>query len=179
LSKAGLSIANWQILASLEVMKLFLVLTLGLFSSFLATAQDSQPSASFVAAIEELFELSNQSEQYEIALVAGFETGLGNAAANMPAELKPKMDRAMAKVKEYMLKEMGWDKVKPDMIKLYSEHFNEEEIRSVIPLFQNPKMKSFVTKQMKLLPDSMQIGASKAAALQPQIMKIVQEEMSK
>ncbi len=54
MSKAGLSIANWQILASLEVMKLFLVLTLGLFSSFLATAQDSQPSASFVAAIEEL-----------------------------------------------------------------------------------------------------------------------------
>lgn len=142
-------------------------------------AEKAEFTDSHVAAIEKLFEVTKQKEQYEIATIAGFEAGLGSAADQMPPFMRPKFEKAMKKVQKFMLTEMSFEKMKPAMIQLYAKEFTEKEIRDVLPLLEDEKYQRFAAKQLIILPKASKLGADKAQELQPAIMKMVQEEMSK
>lgn len=131
------------------------------------------------AAIEKLFVLLHQQEQYEGAMVAGLEAGLDGVSAQIPEAQRAKFNTAMGKVKEFMIAEMGWDKMKGEMVELFASAITLEEINAVLPLLEKPEFQTLVTKQLKIMPEGAKLGAAKAQALQPQIMQIMQAEMSK
>lgn len=131
------------------------------------------------AAIEKLFVALQMEKQYDISLIAGFEASTGGAVAQMPEEQQPKFKAAMEKVAAFMKAEMGWEKMKGEMVELYAKNLTLEDINAVLPLLEKPEYQNFVTKQISVMPDAVKLGADKAAALQPQIMQIVQAEMSK
>jgi hypothetical protein len=130
-------------------------------------------------AIEELLELSNTAKSYEASVVGAFEASIANSAAQLPAEQKPKFDRAMTRVKELMIEKMGWATMKPEIVALYGATFSQAELEAVLPLMRDPAMKAFVAKSAPLAAEASKMGAEKAKGLQGEIMKIVQEEMAK
>lgn len=155
--------------------KLFSSLAVAL--ALISTAQAADPA--HLAAIDKLFVALHQQEQYESALTAGFEAGLGGALDQMPEAQRAKFQAAMKKVGELMKTEMGWDKIKGEMAELYAKNLTQAEIEAVLPLVEKPEFQTFVSKQLKLLPEATKLGATKAQALQPQIMQLIQAEMSK
>ncbi len=130
-------------------------------------------------AIEELLELSNTAKSYESSVIGAFESSIANSAAQLPAEQKPKFDRAMTRVKELMIAKMGWETMKPSIVALYGATFTQAELEAVLPLMRDPAMKAFVAKSAPLAAEAAKMGGEKAKTMQADIMKIVQEEMSK
>ncbi|GAA5145806.1 hypothetical protein GCM10023213_37920 [Prosthecobacter algae] len=131
------------------------------------------------AAIEKMFKLMHQQEQYETSMTAGFESALGGAVDQMPEEQKAKFKVAIERVKEFMKAEIGWDKMKGELVELYAQNLTLAEINAVLPLLEKPEFQTVVVKQLKVLPEAAKMGATKAQALQPKIMQIIQEEMTK
>jgi len=130
-------------------------------------------------AIEELLELSNMAKSYEASVIGAFESSIANSAAQLPADQKPKFDRAMTRVKELMIEKMGWATMKPEIVALYGLTFSQAELEGVLPLMRDPAMKAFVAKSAPLAAEAAKMGGEKAKTLQAEIMKIVQEEMTK
>lgn len=129
------------------------------------------------AAIEELLELSNTKQAYEASVIGAFESSIAGAGSQLPEEQKPKFERAMKRVKDLMLEKLGWEVMKPEVVNLYAATFSLAELEAVLPLLRKPEMKAFVAKSAPLAAEAAKIGGEKARSLQPEIMKIVQEEM--
>jgi uncharacterized protein len=132
-----------------------------------------------VKAIEELLELSNTAKSYEASVIGAFESSIANSASQLPPDQKPKFERAMGKVRELMIAKMGWEAMKPEIVALYGATFTQAELEGVLPLMRAPEMKAFVAKSAPLAAEAAKLGGDKAKGLQAEIMKIVQEEMSK
>lgn len=128
-------------------------------------------------AIEELLELSGAKEAYDSSVIGAFEAPMANAANQLTEDQKPKFERAMERVKELALEKLGWEVMKPEIVELYAKTFSLEELEAVLPLMRKPEMKSFTAKVTPLGAEAAKIGASKAQSLQPEIIKIIQEEM--
>ena len=158
--------------------------TLIVLSSLLAgispvSAQQEKVSPSHRAAIEKLFEASQQKDQYEVAMIAGFESAMGPIRKTMPPAEAAKFDQVMVKVRDFMVEKMGWEVIKPELVEVYAKHVSEAEIKAVMPHISSPAMQTLISKQIVLLPEASALGARKAQELQPEIMRIVQEEMSR
>jgi hypothetical protein len=85
----------------------------------------------------------------------------------------------MTRVKELMIAKMGWETMKPSIVALYGATFSQAELEAVLPLMRDPAMKAFVAKSAPLAAEAAKMGGEKAKTMQADIMKIVQEEMSK
>ncbi|MFM7180426.1 MAG: DUF2059 domain-containing protein [Verrucomicrobiales bacterium] len=125
--------------------------------------------------VEKLFEITDTAEQYEAALVHGFDGAMQAQAEQMPAEMKAKMAKGMQKVKDLMLAEMGWDKVKDHMISAYADTFSAAELEGVVKALDNPDSRAYFKKVGKLQPKIMAFAQEKSQALTPRIMAIMQE----
>ena len=99
--------------------------------------------------------------------------------ANLPAAMRPKMEAAFTRIGQLMKDEMGWAKMKPEMIRLYAEAYTEEEMRAAITFYTSPAGKSFAAKMTVVTQKSMEWGMRRGAALGPKIQKIMQEELTK
>jgi hypothetical protein len=155
----------------------FLVCGAAIVTFSLGTAMALEPA--HLKAVEELFELSKTQTNYESSVIGSFEASIANTASQLPEDQKPKFERAMVRVKDLMLSKLGWEAVKKEMMELYAAKFTQAELEAVLPLMRKPEMQAFVAKSGTLAAEAAKLGGSKAQALQPEIMKIVQEEMQK
>jgi len=162
-----------------RAMKILLtsIIGLGVLTVSLTTLSAVEPAHR--AAIEKLMEISGQQASFETSIVTAFETSIQNSAAQMPAEQRPKFDRAIERVKALMIEEMGWEQVKGDLVEIYAKHFTQQQIEAILPLFEKPEMQLFVAKTSTIVAESSKMGGEKVQALTPKIMAIIQEEMSK
>lgn len=132
------------------------------------------------AAVERLFVAMKMKEQYETSLITGFNAGASMSdqkLANLPIEQQNKINAAMEKVRVRVLELMGWDSVKDDMAKVYLKNFTEEEIVAITEMLSTPTGQMLLSKQIRLLPESMAIGQKKAQAMMPEIIQIMQESV--
>jgi hypothetical protein len=132
------------------------------------------------AATERFFKATQMQKQYEVGLLAGFDASSGltdERVQGLPKEQRDKLANAKVKIKAKMIELMGWEKVKPEMVQLYTKHFSESEIDSITKMMETPTGQLMISKQVALLPEAMAIGQKKAQSIMPEIMKIMQEEM--
>ncbi len=162
-------------------MKKSIACCLIILTAAMCQAADPAPSAGHLAKVNKYFEVCQMQKQYETGLISGFESASRNMGAGnaMSDEDKAKMDAGFKRVKELLVGEIGWAKVKDDMAKLYARHFTEEELDKIIKLLDNETGRMFVTKQIKILPESLNLAQGKVATLMPKVMEIMQEEMTK
>jgi hypothetical protein len=157
--------------------RFFLVLLAAALFTLSARAEVSE---SHRAAIERLFTTLKVDKQYEVAMIAGFESGAGldsEQMASLPEEQRAKVKAAIEKMKAKMLELMGWDKVKPDMIELYAKHFSEAEVKDITKLMESPTGQLLVTRQLALVPESMALAQKRMQAVMPQLMQVMQDGM--
>ncbi len=160
-------------------MKNLIVLATLVFT--LASAR-AELAASHQAAIEKLMSVMQVQKQFEASLVAGFEAGLGGSSEqikSLPQEQQDKFNNAIVKVKAVLLEMMSWEKMKPDLVEVYGKTFSEQEAKDVIAHMETPVGQMIVSKQAGMVASVMQMTQAKTQAIMPQVMKIMQEEMTK
>ncbi|MBN8418193.1 MAG: DUF2059 domain-containing protein [Verrucomicrobia bacterium] len=157
------------------------ILILATLALCLTTAR-ADLTASHEAAIEKLVVALQVQKQFENNLILGFEAGMGLSSDQikaMPPEMQQKFATGMEKVKTTILEQMGWAKLKPEIITIYGKNFTEQEAKDVAALMESPAGQLFLGKQLKVTADLMKETQAKMKILQPQIMQIMQEEMTK
>lgn len=157
------------------------ILILATFALCLTTAR-ADLTASHQAAIEKLVVALQVQKQFESNLILGFEAGMGLSSDQlkaMPPEMQQKFATGMEKVKTAIIEQMGWAKLKPEVVAIYGKNFTEQEAKDVAALMESPAGQLLLGKQLKVTADLMKETQEKMKVLQPQIMQIMQAEMTK
>ncbi|WP_395738203.1 DUF2059 domain-containing protein [Prosthecobacter sp.] len=159
--------------------KLFILAATCFFS--LCSAQ-AEVAPSHAAALEKMFAVMKMDQQYEASLVAGFESGLGMSGdqiKSLPQEQQDKFNAAIAKVKIKLMEMMGWAQMKGEMMEAYAKVFSEKEVNDITAMMDSPTGQMLVSKQVIMVSEAMKRTQSKMQGILPEIMKIVQDEMTK
>lgn len=157
------------------------ILILATFALCLTTAR-ADLTAPHQAAIEKLVVALKVQKQFENNLILGFEAGMGNTAdqiKSLPQEQQDKFAKGIEKVKAVMLEQMGWEKLKPQILAIYGKNFTEQEAKDVAALMESPTGQMLLERQITLAADLMKETQDKMKVLMPQIMQIMQAQMTK
>ncbi|WP_339460205.1 DUF2059 domain-containing protein [Pseudomonas sp. EA_105y_Pfl2_R69] len=74
---------------------------------------------------------------------------------------------------------IGWDKLKPDMIKLYTSNFNEQEMKDLIAFYESPLGKKVLEQMPVLTAQSAQLTQSKLENAVPKVNQLLAEMTAK
>ena len=74
---------------------------------------------------------------------------------------------------------MGWDKIKPDLVKLYTTNFSEAELKGLIEFYQSPLGKKVMEKMPTLSAQSAQMTQGRLEKAVPEVNKLLAEMMEK
>jgi hypothetical protein len=157
------------------------LLILATFALCLSNAH-ADLTASHQAAIEKLLTVMQVQKQVETNLISGFEAGMGGSMEQiktLPQEQQDKFAKGIEKVKAVIVEQMGWEKIKPEIIASYGKNFTEQEAKDVAALMETPAGQLLVGKQVTVAADLMKMTQERMKVLQPQIMQIIQTEMTK
>ena len=83
------------------------------------------------------------------------------------------------KLWELIRKEMSWENMKDDYIKVYSEVFTEDELKELIIFYKSPIGLKFIEKTPLLMQKTMEISQVRTKRLMPEINRIVEESVKK
>jgi hypothetical protein len=90
-----------------------------------------------------------------------------------PAAKKALLETYQAKANAALDQSIGWDKLKPDMIKLYTANFTESELKDLVAFYQSPLGKKVLTKMPELTQQSAQLTQGKLEAAVPVVNKLL------
>ena len=157
------------------------ILILATFALCLSNAHaDLTPSHQ--AAIEKMLTVMQVQKQFESNLLLGFDAGMGSTSEqikSLPQEQQDKFAKGIEKVKTVMIEQMGWEKIKPQIVESYGKNFTEQQANDVAAMMESPAGQVLVSKQVTVAADLMKVTQEKMKVLQPQIMQIIQSEMTK
>ncbi|MCY1247828.1 hypothetical protein D9M72_611950 [compost metagenome] len=71
------------------------------------------------------------------------------------------LDRYQAKANAELDRAVGWNKIKPDLIKLYTDNFTESELKDLNAFYASPLGKKVLDKMPRLTAQSAQMTQSK------------------
>lgn len=74
-----------------------------------------------------------------------------------------------------MQQDLTWAKLEPDMIKIYTEEFTQQEINGMLEFYKTPVGQSTINKMPIIMQKSMQIGYKQMNEVTPKIMKAVEK----
>ena len=86
---------------------------------------------------------------------------------------------AMAQANAALEQAIGWDKLKPDMIKLYTSNFNEQEMKDLIAFYESPLGKKVLEQMPSLTAQSAQLTQSKLESAVPKVNQLLAEMTAK
>jgi uncharacterized protein len=100
------------------------------------------------------------------------ESGAGQSQQALLEAYQAKADAALNKA-------VGWDKLKPDMVSLYTENFDEQEMQQLIAFYQSPLGKKVLEKMPMLTAQSAQLTQSKLENAVPEVNSLLDEMSAK
>ena len=77
--------------------------------------------------------------------------------AQAPESKKAMLERYQAQANTALDKAIGWDKLKPDLVSLYTSQFSETELNQLIDFYQSPLGKKMLAKLPELNARSAQL----------------------
>ena len=98
--------------------------------------------------------------------------------AQAPNGKQAVLESYQAKANAALDKAVGWDKLKPDMVKLYTSNFNEQELKELISFYESPLGQKVLQKMPTLTAQSAQITQGKLETAVPEVNKLL-ADMSK
>ncbi|MCQ4320054.1 DUF2059 domain-containing protein [Stutzerimonas stutzeri] len=92
-----------------------------------------------------------------------------------PASKRALLERYQSKADAALDKAIGWEQVKPDLIKLYTETFTEQELSQLNDFYDSALGKKMLTKLPELNARSAQVTQAKLQSAVPQVNKLLAE----
>jgi hypothetical protein len=70
---------------------------------------------------------------------------------------------------------LSWEKLKPDVVKLYADAYTEQELDAIIAFYKSPVGQSVVAKQGDLQTKSSALAQQRMAAVYPELQKLLKD----
>ncbi len=100
------------------------------------------------------------------------------AEAKAPESKKATLETYQAKANAALDKAVGWEKIKPDLVTLYTSNFSEAEIKDLIAFYQSPLGKKVLEKMPTLTAQSAQLAQARLEGAVPEVNKLLQDMSS-
>ncbi|WP_164886970.1 DUF2059 domain-containing protein [Piscinibacter defluvii] len=133
--------------------------------------------------IEELLSLVNAESMLEAmyaniegAMRQGMVQGLGGRPLTLSQE--EIFNSVPRKFTDLMREEVGWQKIKPDIVLVYSETFEQEEIDGLIAFYRSPVGKAFVAKTPIVMQKSMALTQTRMQSLLPRMQATMEKAVA-
>ena len=101
------------------------------------------------------------------------------AESNAPQSEKAVLETYQAQANTALEQAVGWDKLKPDMVKLYTSNFNEQEMKELIRFYESPLGKKVLEKMPTLTAQSAQLTQGKLETAVPKVNQLLAEMTAK
>ncbi|WP_313025829.1 DUF2059 domain-containing protein [Pseudomonas lopnurensis] len=95
------------------------------------------------------------------------------AETQAPDSKKALLEGYQAQADAALDKAIGWDKLKPDLVALYTGQFSETELNQLIDFYQSPLGKKMLAKLPELNARSAQLTQAKLEAAVPEVNKLL------
>ena len=92
-----------------------------------------------------------------------------------PAAKKALLETYQAKANTALDQAIGWNKLKPDMVKLYTANFSESELNDLVKFYQSPLGKKVLEKMPQLTQQSAQMTQAKLESAVPVVNKLLED----
>ena len=153
--------------------------TLSLCSALLVaivSAPTLAASASHEAKAERFLELVN-ADRLTVAVYAQVQQMFAQrfAEAQAPESRKAVLERYQTKADAELDKAIGWGKLKPEMVDLYTAEFSEKELAELIEFYQSPLGSKVLTKLPQLNAHSARLTQVKLEGAVPHVNKLLAE----
>ena len=101
------------------------------------------------------------------------------AELKAPDSQKAVLETYQAQANTALDQAVGWDKIKPDMVKLYTSTFNEQELKDLIRFYESPLGKKVMEQMPMLTARSAQLTQGKLETAVPKVNQLLDEMTTK
>ncbi len=145
-------------------------------SMALLSGQPNADSAGHQAQAERFLELVN-ADRLAVPVYAQVQQMFAERfeQTQAPASKRALLERYQSKADAALDKAIGWEQVKPDLIKLYTETFTEQELSQLNDFYESALGKKMLTKLPELNARSAQVTQAKLQSAVPQVNKLLAE----
>ncbi len=83
------------------------------------------------------------------------------AQSKAPESKKPVLERYQAKANAELDRAVGWNKLQPELVKLYTSNFSESELKQINDFYASPVGRKMLEKMPRLTAESAQLTQAK------------------
>src|SRR4051812_36357777 len=91
-------------------------------------------------------------------------------------EAQARARAAGEKARAAMADEMGWDKLRPLIVQVYSESFSDEEIQGLIAFYESPTGRMFVERMPQVTERMMRVIAERMGPMMQRLQRSITED---
>ena len=151
--------------------------TFGLCSALFLTlisAMAHADSASHAAAAERFLKLA-KADRLTVPVYAQVQQMFAQrfAETQAPESKKASLERYQTKADAELDKAIGWDKLKPELVAIYTSEFSESELEKLNEFYESALGKKMLAKLPELNARSAQLTQSKLETAVPQVNKLL------
>jgi hypothetical protein len=95
------------------------------------------------------------------------------ADTKAPASKQAVLESYQAKANAALDKAIGWEKLQPDMVKLYTSNFSESELKDLVAFYQSPLGRKVQAKMPQISQQSFQMTQEKLQPAVPVVTKLL------
>lgn len=158
-------------------MSTFRVQTLRAAALFICISSSAfADSASHAGSAERFLQLAN-ADRLAVPVYAQVQQMFAQrfAEAQAPDTKKALLERYQAQANTALDKAIGWDKLKPDLVALYTSQFSEVELNQLIDFYESPLRKKMLSKLPELNARSAQLTQVKLESAVPEVNNLLSE----
>ncbi|AXM95986.1 DUF2059 domain-containing protein [Pseudomonas plecoglossicida] len=100
------------------------------------------------------------------------------AQTKAPASKQPVLQSYQAKANAALDSAIGWNKLKPKMVDLYTQTFTEQELKDLVKFYESPLGKKVLTQMPKVTQQSAQLTQQSLEPAVPVVNKLL-DDMTK
>ncbi|MGH8461056.1 MAG: DUF2059 domain-containing protein [Stenotrophobium sp.] len=153
-------------------MKTTLALILALLIGAPAWAANVAAHAT-IQSVEKLLAVShaeNASQQMQVQVQAFMNQQAQQM--NATAADRPVVDKYMKELSATILPALAWDKLKPDLVNIYSTTFTDKEINDLTKFYQSESGQAYLNKAPELNRQTLMLMQSRLQALLPKVQDL-------
>lgn len=152
----------------------------GMMAMAAAEPAEAQTPASKQAKIERILILTNADATMEQSFNAMKQLFAGQMdSSKLPAEARGRAAAMRDRLMSFIQSKMSLDTMKPRLTKLYDETYTDEELTGILAFYESQAGRAFLEKMPTLMEKTMRMTQDLLQELQPEIQKLVMEEISK
>ncbi|WP_405227319.1 DUF2059 domain-containing protein [Lentisalinibacter sediminis] len=136
-------------------------------------------AASHAAAATELLEVTRSREMMERSQAQTLSMIMESMeSAGIRAENRERFERCFRLAKEFIDREMSWERVEPEFVQAYTNVYDEADLRQLIDFYRSPVGRKMIERQPLLEAEALRIMRNLMADSQPRLMALLRDEIA-